>query len=104
MELGDAARIVDYYRENGPGTAYRELTVDAFDQFRLDGYLVMLIGQQVPHASTYRPKPAEWETWKKSQIELDSLAQQGMSVEEALKIIRMPEWSWRPDFYSLASG
>ncbi len=99
VDLAGAERIVDYYRENGPGTAYKEVLIDSFDQFGLDGYLVLLIGQQVPHANNYVPSAAERDLWQQKQREHAQQATQAFTTEEALEMIRSPYWTWRQDFY-----
>ena len=98
-DIVGAEPIVAFYRENGPSTLFGSTLVDPADQFKYDGYLAMLVGQNVPHQSTFVPSPAERETWQKIQLANRAKAKQGYTVAEALAIIRRPDWQWDQNFY-----
>jgi tryptophan halogenase len=99
VDLAGAQGIVDYYRELGPSIVWRSTLIDSIDQFRLDGYLTLLVGQAVPHARRYDPPAAERELWQKIQTAYRRKGETGMTVEEALAIIRSPTWKWHQEFY-----
>lgn len=91
-DLGKAARIVRFYKENGPSLLAGPALVHLTDPFGLDGYLTLLIGQGVPHAKPYRPSAAEHHAWKKRLTHLESHSQRGMTVKEALDAMCRANW------------
>ena len=92
--LHGAQAIVDWYRENGPSVLAGVALVHPSNSFRLDGYLAMLIGQDVPYQKTYQPTTAERDFLKQYRAGLAREAQQGMGVKEALEAIRSPNLQW----------
>jgi tryptophan halogenase len=99
-ELGPAAEVVEYYRENGPGTAHQQTLVDRLSQFGLEGYWTMLIGQKVPYQNPYVPTLEERETWRRIQQAFKSKAEAGVGVKEALTLVRSPSFQWPPKLYT----
>ncbi len=99
VELGGAREVVEYYQENGPSVMWRDTLLDRFDQFHMDGHWTMLVGQQVPHKSTFVPSDAELQAWRAIQEANRRAAANGMTVAEALPMIRRPEWTWSNAFY-----
>ena len=53
VDLCEAADIVKYYQENGPSVLWRSTLIDPLDQFGMEGYLSLLVGQQVPYRKRY---------------------------------------------------
>ena len=103
-DIGDAAPIVEYYQENGPGTFHRATLLDSLDQFSLEGYWSLLIGQKVPVKYPYVPSPAERETWRRIQNAFKAKAEAAVSIPEALALIRSPGFRWPPTLYSAQIG
>ena len=68
------------------------------DQFTMDGYLSMLVGQRVPHR-TYHPSPLERQEWERLLRTNRALARNAFSVTEALAVVRSPQWAWPADLY-----
>ncbi len=99
VDIAGAAPIVEYYQQNGPSTMWRDSLIDPVDQFKYDGYLTMLIGQQVPYATKFEPSPEELAMWRQIQAHNRTRGETGMSVAEALAVIRLPNWHWDPNFY-----
>jgi tryptophan halogenase len=99
VDLAGAAGIVDYYRELGPSVIWRSTLIDSIDQFRLDGYLTLLVGQAVPHNRPYDPPASEREIWRRIQAAYRRKGENGLTVEESLPIIRSPQWQWNQEFY-----
>jgi tryptophan 7-halogenase len=93
--LHGAQDIVDWYRENGPSVLAGVTLVHPSNSFRMDGYLALLVGQNVPHNKPYFPPPAERDLWLQHCQSLAAEARQGMDVKEALKAIRAPELKWQ---------
>lgn len=92
--LHGAEPIVEFYRENGPSVVAGITLVHASNSFRMDGYLALLVGQQVPHQKPYDAPPVEREFWRRHRSQLASEARAGMTVEQALHALRTPGLKW----------
>ena len=92
--LHGAQAIVDWYRENGPSVLAGITLVHPSNSFRMDGYLALLVGQNVPHNKPYDPPPAEQNSWRQHCQKLAIEARAGMDVKEALQAIRSPGLKW----------
>jgi tryptophan halogenase len=101
VDLAGASELVAYYRENGPSILYKPTLVSQTDQFGLEGYWALLVGQQVPYARQYEPSGREWEIWKAISERTRQQGERGLSVAEALGVIRSPNWKWTPGFYQM---
>jgi tryptophan 7-halogenase len=100
VEVGAVAEaMVDYYQHNGPAIWGSNLVLGQHDTFGVDGYLCMLVGQQVPHRNPYQPADRERKIWESHRGQNRAWAQAGYSVPEALARIHSPTWQWDPDFY-----
>ena len=85
---------MEFYQENGPSVVAREALVHSSNSFGMDGYLALLVGQNVPHGKPYSPPEAEKVFWKNRSAALAEDARQGMTVPEALGAIRAPGLKW----------
>jgi tryptophan halogenase len=94
VALHGAEPIVDFYRENGPSVVAGISLVHASNSFRMDGFLAMLVGQQVPHQKPYIIPPAEQEFWRRRRQQLALDAHQGMTSEQAIAALRRPDVRW----------
>ena len=92
--LGGAARILEFYQENGPGGFIRYLIPSRHKSFDLEGYLVLLVGNRVPYERHHLARPAEQQIWEQRRAGFASQAERGMDVREALACIRHPKWQW----------
>jgi tryptophan halogenase len=102
-DLAGAESLVDYYQENGPSLLWSKMLLDPNDPFGWEGYLAMLVGQDVPYANPYSPSDQEQAEWQRIQNSLASQASTAMPQEEALPILRSDSWVWRPGFYQEAA-
>ena len=102
-DLAGAEEIVDYYESSGPGIIWANEAMGAADPFGWEGYLVMLVGQKVPHRGKHHPSPEELKIWTTYQNNLKKRAEAGLSMRESLDMIRSSSWQWKPDFYPNAS-
>jgi tryptophan halogenase len=93
-KLHGAEPIVEWYQENGPSVLAGVELVHASNSFRMDGFLALLVGQDVPYQKRYEPTPAEREFWRKHRHDLVVQAKRGMTSEEVLKILHAPETKW----------
>jgi tryptophan 7-halogenase len=93
-DLVDAQPIVDFYEENGPSVVASPVLLRPTNSFGIDGYIALLVGQQVPHRKPYRPTPEHAQLWAKRTAQLDALARNSLTVKECLGIVRSPSWKW----------
>jgi tryptophan 7-halogenase len=94
-DLRGAARIVEFYQDNGPSQLWRLTLEDPICRFRLDGYYTLLVGQKVPHRKLECPTDRERVAWKKLQEATRRYASKGFTVPEALALVRAPNWQWQ---------
>jgi tryptophan halogenase len=101
VEIGSAADIVEYYQTHGPNTLLRHIHERRMEMFSLEGFYTMLIGLKVPFKTRHVPDEMEKVRWERFRVQNQREARIGLTVEEAMRIIRLPEWKWNPDFYSM---
>jgi len=99
VDLAGAAEIVDYYRQLGPSTLWKNTLIDPIDSFKMDGYYTLLVGQAVSHERPYEPSLQEREICTRIQTAYRKKAADAFSVEETFQVIRRPEWQWSQEFY-----
>jgi tryptophan halogenase len=91
-DLAGAAKVVEWYRENGPSAMAKGVIVPEVNQFGLEGYLALLIGQQVPFSRRVEPTPAERAAWRKLYDSAAAIASKSLTVEQALASLRRAGW------------
>ena len=94
VAMHKAQAIVDFYRENGPSVVAGAALLHPSNSFGMDGYLAMLVGQNVPHGKPWNAPPMEREFWRQRCQKLAAYAQTGMTVKEALMALRSPNLKW----------
>ena len=87
-QLHGAQPLVDFYRENGPSVVYGPQLLHSSNSFGMDGYLTLLLGQNVPHEKPYHCPPKEGELWRNRTAKWHHDAQRGLTVKESLTSIR----------------
>jgi tryptophan halogenase len=97
-DLAGAEEVVAYYRENGPSHLWEKTLLHPDDQFSMDGYLALLVGQRVPYEAAHAPSAAEQYWWNHLVQTNAARARQGIAVNEALRMVRSPAWAW-PTLY-----
>jgi len=97
-DLAGGEEIVEYYRDMGPSVLCRKILLDPLDQFGMEGYLSLLVGQQVPHQGAYQPSAEEWNNWRRIQEAIQRQVAGALTVREALATVRSPAWKW-PSVY-----
>jgi tryptophan 7-halogenase len=98
-DVGDAQEIVDYYREVGPSVLWRQTLVSANDQFGLEGYFSMLVGQEVPTKYQFKPSRQDAENWQRVQNAIRNKVTTAFTVREGLNLIRSGTWRWPQGVY-----
>ena len=91
-ELGGAARMVDYYKENGPSTLASGIILPESNSFGFHGFLAMLVGQKVPYSRDHKPPASEMKLWHERVVTLGTGARSGLSVAESLRALRKTGW------------
>ena len=81
---------MEFYRDNGPSVLAGVALVHPSNSFKMDGYMALMVGQNVPHNKPYNVPPAERDIWRKHCQALAEEARRGMGVKEALNAIRGP--------------
>ena len=94
VELGGAEAVLEMYRDCGP-TLWMEEVIDRANQFGLAGYFALLTGQKVPHGRIYQPSSEERAKWNAERERSRQMASRGVTVNEALSVVRSPQWRWR---------
>jgi tryptophan halogenase len=89
--IGD---LLEFYEENGPMGFSRDLLRSTANNFGIEGFLVMLVGNKAPYRARHHATVAERETWNRHRAAFAEQARAGMDVREALAVIRRPEWRW----------
>jgi tryptophan halogenase len=86
--------LLEFYREHGPSGLGRHLLPHTHNLFGYEGYLAMLVGQNVPYHSRYQPSPEDLQRWSGHRQENERAAQSGFDISQCLKAIRHPVWQW----------
>ena len=89
-----AQPIVDFYRENGPSVLAAQRFIHPSNTFGIEGYLTLLIGQGVPHAKRWEPRPGEAGTLDRYRRSWETAAAGGFGVKEALGVFRSGKMRW----------
>jgi tryptophan halogenase len=100
VELGPARGVLEYYQENGPSTYGRNAVLHPQDMFGMEGYLSLLMGQDVPHQRPYQPGADEKRLWNEARRGYRERAAAGMSVAESLDVVTRPTWQWYPGYFT----
>jgi tryptophan halogenase len=99
-DIAGAAEVVEYYRENGPGTYHHLTLLNRLSQFGLEGYWSLLLGQKVPYQHQYNVSQQEREAWARIQQAFKTKGVAGVGVKEALTLVRSPDFHWPPTLYT----
>lgn len=92
--LHGAQFLVDFYKENGPSVVAGAQLLHPSNSFGMDGYLALLIGQEVPHARPYTPTAAEAKIWRDRCNTWAMEARRALDVKQSLDAIRKPGMKW----------
>ncbi len=93
-DLSGIGELLEFYEENGPSGFSRRLIPEAANDYGIEGFLVMLVGNRVPHRKRYQASAAELRAWNKRRSMLAKEARRGIDVREALGFVRHPRWRW----------
>ncbi len=92
--LHGAEFLVDFYRENGPSVVAGAQLLHPSNSFGMDGYLALLVGQNIPHAKPFTPPSQEKNIWRNRCNTWATDARRGLDVKQCLEAIRKPGMKW----------
>ena len=96
-DVSNIAGLLEFYAENGPTGFCRYRLPHSENDFGIEGFLVMLVGNRVPYAARHAPTAAERAVWERHRADFNATAQAGLDVRETLAYIRHPGWQWHSD-------
>lgn len=102
-DLSGIEGLLDFYRENGPTGFCRYRMPRSQSDFGIEGYFVMLVGNQYPYKKRHQSTPAERAAWDAHRAEHILRAKTGIDVKESLFYVRHPGWQWNADMPRPAS-
>jgi tryptophan halogenase len=100
VDLAGAEEYVEFYKENGPSTLWRQMILDGRDPFGFEGYLSMMIGMNIPYRRTYTIPESEQRGWTELYNRWQADAEQALTVEETLQWVRSAGWWWPPGLFA----
>jgi tryptophan halogenase len=98
-DLAGAEEFVDFYAENGPSVAWKHTLITGRDVFGFEGWLAMMVGQNVPYRRRFVPDEHERQAWQQVREKNRAQAATALTVREALDVVRSPRWRARADFF-----
>ncbi|QJE94321.1 tryptophan halogenase family protein [Luteolibacter luteus] len=96
-DVSGIADFIEFYQENGPTGFCRYRMPRTESDFGLEGFLVMMVGNQVPYKKRHQPSQRELETWARHKQQFAREATKGIRCEEALAYVKHPGWRWNGD-------
>lgn len=87
VPLGEAQEIADYYKEVGPDFSFINVELKR-DFFTAEGYIAMLVGQQVEYNRTVGIDDAMRGKWKQFKQKLASAVGNALTMDEYLDVLR----------------
>jgi len=92
--LGNAAEIVEFYRENGPSALHKSVLLDQNNPIGCEGYLALLLGQEITHARPHSASTSELLTWQRHVAECRTIAAKGFTPAELNAVVRKGGLRW----------
>lgn len=96
-DVSNIAPLLEFYADNGPTGFCRYRLPRMENDFGVEGYLVMLVGNRAHYCAKHTPYEAERRNWERHRAEFIATAQVGLDVKESLAYIRHPSWQWHAD-------
>lgn len=87
VPLGEAQEIADYFKEVGPDFSFINVELKR-DFFTAEGYIAMLVGQQVEYKRTLNIDANMRSTWKQFKQRLASVVDNALTMDEYLDSLR----------------
>jgi hypothetical protein len=90
----------DYAFAQRLDSKYPPLTKPAGDQFGVEGYLVLLVGQKVPYRKVFVPTESDLQTWAQLRRQIRDAADRAVGVAEAVQRLKSPTFCWKREWFS----
>ena len=103
-DMGELGDLLEFYEENGPTGFARYKLRSTENNFGIEGYLVMLVGNKAPYRGKHIATDAERATWQQHRARFIDIAKNGMDVKESLSYVRHPNWRWNSDVAPTTGG
>jgi tryptophan 7-halogenase len=103
-DVSGVASLLEFYSENGPTGLCRHLLpniLSSGNQFGLEGFLVMLVGNKVPYKGCDNVSEQERQIWNRHRENVRQQARNGLTVKESLGFVKDPRWRWHAETVSL---
>lgn len=95
-DVSEVADFLEFYHQHGPSGYLKAFFLDGITDFGLEGWLVMLVGNQIPHNGA-KPNPKELQTFRDHCATTLRQAATCMDVKAALQYVHHPGWTWHGD-------
>jgi tryptophan halogenase len=96
-DVSNLAGLLEFYAENGPTGFCRYRLPRMENDFGVEGFLVMLVGNRAPYNAKHTATETERQRWEAHRSTFSAVAQNGLDVKETLAYIRHPNWTWNAD-------
>jgi tryptophan halogenase len=96
-DLSGIAPLLAFYEENGPTGFCRYRMGSSQNDFGIEGYFVMLVGNRAPYRKRHAASPQEKAIWEAHRQANINKAHHGIDVKEALYYVRHPGWQWNSE-------
>jgi tryptophan halogenase len=96
-DLSGIGALLDFYEENGPTGFCRYRMGSTQNDFGIEGYFVMLVGNRAPYRKRHAASPQEKAIWEAHRQANINQAKHGIDVKEALYYVRHPGWQWNAE-------
>ena len=88
-ELGAAAELIDFYRENG-ASGIGKVLLSQDSPFGIEGYYAMLVGMRAPMDRPHSPDATERKAWLARLARHREIAEKGMTMEQVRQHLQNP--------------
>jgi len=103
-DLAGGEKIIAHFQRRGPAPLWTSEPSMEDDYFGWEGYLVMMLGQQVPFYRQYEIPEKERDTWNAHMDRLKSKARKAISMSEAFSRIQKDGLKWDEQLFSEAAA
>ena len=92
-DLKGAQELVEYFQEAGPSVLSMSLVLPV-SIFGYNGYLCLLIGQQVETNFVNQFKPQDRENWDRYRQFIRQGISNALTTQQAIQLVHDPAWQW----------
>jgi tryptophan 7-halogenase len=89
--------LLEFYEDAGPTNFNHYNMTNLESRFGIEGYIVQFVGNQLPHRNHHNATADELKIISSIRERHHTEAKNGFTVEEALAMIRNPNWRWNSE-------